>query len=127
MPRDIVKKSINAILVKYYKYQDLDIEKEISNVNSNYFELIYHYVLENNVGHSFKFINYVALYGFFRNISFVSICLGWCLLIASNFVGAFFLFFIASISFLGFIKFFNRYNTEILYVASVLINNDIKK
>lgn len=135
LPEVVVKSKISDIMKEYYKDDNFNIDDELANNKSNYFELIYHYVLEHNTSHNFKMINYVALYGFFRNLSFAAIVLGWLSILAPCFnslcqlswVNTTVLIISGIITFLGFVKFYNRFNREVLYAGSVLISKQDSK
>lgn len=90
--------------------------------NSDFFRLVYHYVLENAPAHCPKMQNYVALFGFSRSLCFIFISLFWISLItllvdvfqenAWLLLGKAWLF--SLIFFLGFAKFYRRYSLEAL-------------
>lgn len=90
--------------------------------------LLYHYSFEFSERHASKLQNYVSLYGFSRNISFVFIILFWMSLFSvdcSNTITIFMpLIFgiISYIFYIGFVKFYRRYSLETLMAACVIKN-----
>lgn len=98
------------------------------------FRLAYHYVYEHSKNHQLKIQNYVALYGFCRNITFVFLASAWlimCLAPLSYLIdinirllpfGPLFLFFLAAsrVFYYGFVKYYRRYSLEVLMAFAVL-------
>jgi apolipoprotein N-acyltransferase len=89
----------------------------------------------NAPAHQPKMQNYVALYGFLRTLTFLSILSFW-LIFASwlggklDFVYSICLLastaFVSLILFLGFVKFYRRFSLEVLMALSVIFNSKIK-
>ncbi|MFI4938467.1 MAG: hypothetical protein ACHQJ6_08185 [Candidatus Berkiellales bacterium] len=109
-----IKRIINAIGGEYN-------EEHISS----YFHYVYHFVLERSNAHYYKINNYVALYGFMRNMLMSSIVLFYySFLILSKNTNTFLpaiIFWVVNIIFLyGYIKFSRRYTEEIIFAASCL-------
>lgn len=94
----------------------------------DFFRYVYHYAVENAPNHFPKMQNYVALYGFLRTLTLISIimfwallwhittdnfffCKGWWLII--SFAGLAFLLFMA------FVKFYRRFSLEALMAMAV--------
>ena len=122
---------IERLLVKLkIETFDFDLQKH------DFHRIILHHSFERNTAHQFKMINYVALYGFLRNISLTSIILFW----VYTYSGVksidfnhpidtkiltiiFILGFISFISFVAFVKFYRRYTLEGLMLT--LIDEEI--
>lgn len=87
---DIFKNTCKEIVCGFYKYSG-DSEKlfclntEDKTKTNNFFELVYHYVVERATHHLYKIQNYVALYGFMRNVSMVFCLLFWISIITLGF------------------------------------------
>jgi len=100
--------------------------------STDFFRFLYHMSLERAQGHANKFQNYVALYGFMRTMSLITVCLFW--FVASSYIWLgqgpdgrhWVLVAIAALSFLlymGFVKFYRRFTLEVfMALAAVLIN-----
>ena len=102
---------------------------DIKDINS-YFHYVYHFVLENSSAHHAKINNYVALYGFMRNMLMSNIVLFYFafayLLTKTHTFQSIptFIFWILNIIFLyGYIKFSRRYTEEVIFAASCLCNS----
>ncbi|HFJ9806491.1 hypothetical protein Q4R32_05895 [Morganella morganii] len=124
---DIVFKKCNEILTKNLRIpkKSISCQRDIDGLGDDYFRIIYHFIFENSEKHSSKLQNYVALYGFCRNISFVFIVNFWlslyfsmiekscCIYLTIVFAIFSFLFFT------GFVKFYRRYTLEALMGVTV--------
>ncbi|NIJ45174.1 multisubunit Na+/H+ antiporter MnhF subunit [Wenyingzhuangia heitensis] len=129
--RDQITLKIKRLLVKLkIEVSDFDLEKH------DFHRIILHHSFEKNTSHQFKMINYVALYGFLRNISLTSIILFWVYTYTGlkNFdfnnpidvkilTIVFILGFISFVSFVAFVKFYRRYTLEGLMLT--LIDEEI--
>ncbi|GAB3533150.1 hypothetical protein GCM10027443_18140 [Pontibacter brevis] len=93
----------------------------------DFHRIVTHYTFENSKQHQFRMVNYVALYGFLRNFSFIFIILSWYWLYQLIYVqGLNFrhefsvskllilitLMAISYIAFMAFMKFYRRYTLE---------------
>lgn len=127
---NITTKKIKDYFTKKHKCDDINALME-----TEYFHHIYHYCVENSPAHLSKIQNYVALYGLFRNTSFVALLTAWAFIVASiknlaisiytyqtipDFSLTYLLlggtaFICFSILYLGFSKFYRRYTSEVLF------------
>lgn len=100
-------------------------KKETEGLGNDYFQIIYHFIFENSEKHSSKLQNYVALYGFCRNISFVfltSFLLSLYFTIMDKHIQTFWISLFPLLTFLfftGFVKFYRRYTLEALMGTTV--------
>lgn len=109
-------------------------------LNSDYFRMVYHYVLENCPAHVPKMQNYVALFGFNRAVCLIFIVAFWLAFGTLIFDDSpevalqimFLSWVLSGVFFLGFCKFYRRYNLEALMalaanykVPSHLVENGI--
>lgn len=129
--KKLIESCIRKILEQHY---DTSFENEFQNTPldklPNYFQILYHHVFENSNNHLYKIQNYVALYGFLRNISMTFTILFWAnlfmvlFLCTNNRLCILFFAIICSIlsyvTLVGFCKYKKRYTQEVLYVATVL-------
>ncbi|MGD0022674.1 MAG: hypothetical protein ABSC54_10270 [Smithellaceae bacterium] len=143
--RDLYAKRLDPLLEKliWGKIRGLMYERsEVKDLNAtgkpsdqDFFRFVYHFVLENAPAHQPKMQNYIALYGFLRTLTFLSVLTFWlifascfgekldvvysvCLLTSTAFVGL--------ILFLGFVKFYRRFSLEVLMALSVTFNSKKK-
>ena len=95
---------------------------------TNFFLYAYHYCVENSPNHLPKMQNYVALYGFLRTITFLSVIGFWVFcwqLTSHSFSQTQSAFIALSIAlacysfFVGFVKFYGRFSLEALMALSV--------
>lgn len=118
-------KMIKSNVEKIFKNHDheLDFNKE------DYHKLLIFYSYDINQAHQPKLMNYVALYGFLRVISFILNCLSLVLVYElildfRNFqkiVLTIVVFLLSYFSYLGYLKFYRRYSQENLMI--LLLNN----
>ena len=92
----------------------------LNKKENDFFNIIYHYSLENCTAHASKMQNYVALYGFTRTICFSLIMIIW-LIILNGFGGTFsinttkiiiILAVLSGILYLAFNKFYRKFSLE---------------
>lgn len=95
---------------------------------SDFYRLIMHYTYENSKNHQNKFINYVALYGFLRTLTFILNMLFWYYILHTLIFGEFcfqsilissFLSIISYVFFMAFMKFYRRYTLEGFMILAV--------
>lgn len=98
-----------------------------TGLDGDSFRLIYHYSYENSEQHAAKMQNYVALYGFTRNISIVSVIVFWQLIIMKFYfkenIGTLPILisiFSAFIFYKGFVKFYRRFTLEAMMAACAI-------
>jgi len=109
-----------------------DPSKYGSSSECDFFRYVYHYALENAPNHIPKMQNYIALYGFLRTLTFISVLFFWSFLLwyvfsSSNMYSIIFIFIISIFSYvfyMGFIKFYRRFSLEALMAMTVIINNE---
>ncbi|MCQ2582585.1 MAG: hypothetical protein MJ160_01645 [Treponema sp.] len=118
-PRDKIYK-------QFYKNEKDDTKKrdlKIGDFGNDFFNIIYHFVLENAPNHISKIQNFVTLYGFTRTLCFTLICIFWIIII-NGFGGTFSwsitilllsLFIIISFLYLAFNKFYRKFSAEVYY------------
>lgn len=97
------------------------------HIVEEYFLPVYHYVIEKSDKHYTKSQNYVALYGFLRNMTLISLVTSWllvfnidpneilfsCYLLLGNLL-------LTYIFFLGYLKFFRRFSKEVIFGAMAI-------
>ncbi|BBV49934.1 hypothetical protein [Citrobacter portucalensis] len=115
---------------------DSELLKVGTGLHDDLFRLAYHYVYEFSNQHRSKIQNYVALYGFCRNICLVFIITFWisfltfiCRLVEGNstfysLVSVLLSFFFVYVFYVGFVKFYRRYTLEVLMAFAVLQRKD---
>lgn len=142
----ILKSSLLAVLNKKIICEEKDSENKEElfvldrGKKTNFFELFYHYVIEYGSNHLYKVQNYVALYGFMRNMSMVFCILFWFTLFAVflNAIGIidltwprlnWLLLFVYSFSgfltMFGLHKYKKRYSLEVLMATAVLSKKNL--
>jgi hypothetical protein len=96
------------------------------------FRLAYHYAYEHSAQHQAKIQNYVALYGFCRNVCFVFLIFFWVstitaivhyssdITIGFNILALIYTLSLTYIFYSGFVKFYRRYSLEVLMAFSVI-------
>lgn len=107
-----------------------------NGLDDDLFRLAYHYVYEFSKQHQTKIQNYVALYGFCRNIFLIFIISFWLsvptfiyrLCTHSDYLysllSIMLSFFFVYVFYVGFVKFYRRYTLEVLMAFAVLQSND---
>ncbi|EFL4510108.1 hypothetical protein ABH50_002474 [Escherichia fergusonii] len=105
-------------------------------LHDDLFRLAYHYVYEFSKQHQTKIQNYVALYGFCRNICLIFIISFWVsvptfiyrLYTDSDYLysllSIMLSFFFVYVFYVGFVKFYRRYTLEVLMAFAVLQSKD---
>lgn len=106
---------------------------ESSGIDGDSFRLIYHYSFENSDSHAAKLQNYVALYGFARNITMVFIIVFWLLLSMKVFLGVkvgwspiISSVVMAFVFYKGFVKFYRRYTLEAMMAVCAIKTREPK-
>lgn len=110
--------------------------KTNTGLHDDLFRLAYHYVYEYSNQHQTKIQNYVALYGFCRNICLVFIISFWISVatfiyhlsqfenLSYSLVSIIVSLFFAYVFYVGFVKFYRRYTLEVLMAFAVLQRKD---
>ncbi|MHA6306264.1 hypothetical protein ACX3SV_04090 [Hafnia paralvei] len=128
--RPVVFKHCKELLQTEFKMKTCGMNME-TGLNGDSFRLIYHYVFENSERHAAKLQNYVALYGFSRNICMVFLLLFWsffsigiakqsCNYIIPMAISSLLSF----VFYTGFVKFYKRYTLEAMMAACVIKSNN---
>ncbi|EAU0276713.1 hypothetical protein AYL61_11430 [Salmonella enterica] len=115
---------------------DNELLKVGTGLHDDLFRLAYHYVYEFSNQHQSKIQNYVALYGFCRNICLVFIFTFWISFltfifrlvegnsISYSLISVLLSFFFVYVFYVGFVKFYRRYTLEVLMAFAVLQRKD---
>ncbi|HCA3407729.1 TPA: hypothetical protein MO340_003661 [Salmonella enterica subsp. salamae serovar 35:g,m,s,t:-] len=115
---------------------DNELLKVGTGLHDDLFRLAYHYVYEFSNQHQSKIQNYVALYGFCRNICLVFIITFWISFltfifrlvegnsISYSLISVLLSFFFVYVFYVGFVKFYRRYTLEVLMAFAVLQRKD---
>lgn len=113
----IVNKLRKFVITETGHNMEVDIE------DPDNFALIYHYTLENSKSHQQKFINYVALYGFSRSLSFILTTVFWYFIYFNFKFQAWDIYricyllilgLLAYLFYLNFCKFYRRFSMEVI-------------
>lgn len=100
--------------------------KGASAENTDFFRFIYHYVLEHSPRHVAKMNNYIALYGFLRNLCLISVVSFWIMIwhrasaSGVNIYEIVFFGIFAFILYMAFVKFYRRFTLEALMALTVI-------
>ncbi|EEW3791440.1 hypothetical protein D9X75_07530 [Escherichia coli] len=107
-----------------------------TGLHDDLFRLAYHYVYEFSNQHQAKIQNYVALYGFCRNICLVFVITFWISFLTLIYraieggavsyisISTLLSFFFVYVFYVGFVKFYRRYTLEVLMAFAVLQSKD---
>ncbi|CAI2399217.1 Uncharacterised protein [Serratia proteamaculans] len=133
--RNTVFLSCKKILKKKFKVDVSSMDVKNGLVGDS-FRIVYHYAYEYSERHALKLQNYVALYGFSRNISFVFVVIFWIMMTCKVFYlyglthtlnfHWFLIITTAIISYVfyqGFVKFYRRYTLEAIMAVCVIDAN----
>lgn len=104
-----------------------------TGVDGDSFRLIYHYSFENSDSHASKLQNYVALYGFTRNIAMIFVIVFWALIflklnlgIGIGYIPIVTSIILAFVFYKGFVKFYKRYTLEAMMAACAITTREPK-
>lgn len=121
---DVLKKKFNM---------DISGMDDETGVDGDSFRLIYHYSFENSDSHASKLQNYVALYGFTRNIAMIFVIVFWALIflklklgIGIGYIPIVTSVILAFVFYKGFVKFYKRYTLEAMMAACAIITKEPK-
>ncbi len=107
-----------------------------TGLHDDLFRLAYHYVYEFSNQHQTKIQNYVALYGFCRNICLVFVITFWISFLTLIYraieggavsyisISTLLSFFFVYVFYVGFVKFYRQYTLEVLMAFAVLQSKD---
>lgn len=99
-----------------------------SSTNDGFFRYFYHYAVENSKAHLPKMQNYVALFGFLRTLTLLSVALFWVVFYKAFCIYGFnthiltlliLLSVVSFIFYLSFVKFYRRFSLEVFMAVSV--------
>ena len=125
---NVVWPTVKERYKEHFGYE-MDETSNEAGLKGDLFRLAYHYVYENSTHHQSKIQNYVALYGFCRNICFVFVIFFWLsfyFFITANQNYHYPIFFtllsflLLYVFYVGFVKFYRRYTLEVLMAFSVM-------
>ena len=125
--QNIIRSKGNA-LIKDHSGQN-EPPEGYSAATANFFLFFYHYVVENSPNHFAKMQNYVALYGFLRTLTFISVLFFWSLIFHvvdgyfSIKLGGLLLLVSSTLSmvfYLAFVKFHRRFSLEVLMALTAI-------
>jgi hypothetical protein len=97
--------------------------------NDKFFRYFYHLAVEHSKAHLPKMQNYVALFGFMRTLTLLSIVLFWVVFFEAHCLYGFsnhlifllgLLSVISIVCYLGFVKFYRRFSLEVLMAVTTL-------
>lgn len=136
--RDLYAKPLDKLLVEVLRRrieslidhhaQVTDRQSHGQAVRLDFFRYAYHYAIENAPNHVPKMQNYVAIYGFLRTITLISLMLFWIIVWHVVTSGISCIFGVLTISvvatttyllFMGFVKFYRRFSLEALMAMAV--------
>lgn len=126
----LVKLKTNRMLEKLIGIKKAEAKPPSNNCEdySDFFRIIQHYTFERSSHHQSKFTNYVALYGFLRTATLISVISIWYILYLAFTNGGFswniafalgILLIVGYTFFMGYMKFYRRYTLEGLMVLVV--------
>lgn len=120
------------ILNKKFKMNTSGMNND-TGVDGDSFRLIYHYAFENSEAHASKLQNYVALYGFTRNIAMIFVIVFWMLIflkfgmdVGIGFTPIFTSVVLAFVFYKGFVKFYKRYTLEAMMAVCAIATREPK-
>lgn len=136
--RDLYAKELDTLLIEVLKQKIRRLMKEHSEIKNpsdygnasehDFFRFAYHYAVENAPNHVPKMQNYVALYGFLRTLTLLSVVVFWGLVLHTIqgtiplTQGCEFLIMSTAVSyvlFMAFVKFYRRFSLEALMALAV--------
>ncbi|EEW2307474.1 hypothetical protein D9D46_17985 [Escherichia coli] len=128
------------LMIKEGYEKKFRIDDKLLNISTglhdDLFRLAYHYVYEFSNQHQTKIQNYVALYGFCRNICLVFVITFWISFLTLIYraieggavsyisISTLLSFFFVYVFYVGFVKFYRRYTLEVLMAFAVLQSKD---
>ncbi|MFP7325645.1 hypothetical protein [Serratia marcescens] len=130
--RPVVFKFCLDILRDKFRMDTSDMD-DSTGVDGDSFRLIYHYSFENSDSHASKLQNYVALYGFTRNIAMIFVIVFWVLIflklklgIGIGYIPIATSIILAFVFYKGFVKFYKRYTLEAMMAVCAIATRDPK-
>ncbi|MBT1898731.1 hypothetical protein [Enterobacter hormaechei] len=134
LPKDLASTLWSKLEQSYKKIFSVDLSKLKNKyaLQGDLFRLAYHYSYEHSSNHQPKIQNYVALYGFCRNVCLVFLLFSWVAFITLsiniitneglwfNFLSTLTMLLMTYVFYCGFVKFYRRYTLEVFMAFSVL-------
>lgn len=136
--KDLYTRKLDYLLVEVIKFKGLclmhKLYKNASNKNEDldlskfdFFRVFAHYAYEHSKNHQNKLSNYVALYGFLRTLTLISIICFWYSIYSSfcsnscyiNYYSIILSGIVSYVFFMAFMKFYRRYTLEGLMVIAI--------
>lgn len=135
--RELYAKALDEMLANLIKSKIYSLIKSKGNLNpeshgsasnTDFFHYAYHYAVEHAPNHLPKMQNYVALYGFLRTLTLLSVILFWAIawhVISQTTSTTLAILMLISMStlcyllFMAFVKFYRRFSLEALMATSV--------
>ncbi|WP_155995150.1 hypothetical protein [Thioalkalivibrio sp. HL-Eb18] len=136
--RDLYAKALDPLLIELLRkrialligdHAQVNNQSEHGSANDNdFFRYAYHYAVENAENHLPKMQNYVALYGFLRTLTLISLTIFWISTWHALTAQGSLLAGITAVSlsatttfllFMGFVKFYRRFSLEALMAMAV--------
>ncbi|OOG27862.1 hypothetical protein B1C78_02500 [Thioalkalivibrio denitrificans] len=123
---EVLNKRIESLIDQHAVVTDRSDHGFPSDVD--FFRYAYHYAVENAPNHMEKMQNYVALYGFLRTLTLISLLLFWAILwhsLLSSIPLAYIAIWLSTsaivtyLFFMGFVKFYRRFSLEALMAMAV--------
>ncbi|MGH2581587.1 MAG: hypothetical protein ACRDFQ_01670 [Anaerolineales bacterium] len=121
--RAILQHKVSNLVEKLSRGKGKRRKREVKAGGVDFFRFAYHYVVEHAPNHVQKMQNYVALYGFLRTLTLITILLFWINLFFQPLGYAPFALISAILSFilyLDFNKFYRRFSLEVLMALSAV-------
>ncbi len=127
---EVLRGRIESLIDKHAQVADRASHGRAGSID--FFRYAYHYAVENAPNHVPKMQNYVALYGFLRTLTLISLILFWIIVWhvttseMSFLVGVVTILISATATyllFMGFVKFYRRFSLEALMAMAVTYRN----
>jgi len=122
----IIRKKLLALMIEH---GGLKVPpRDAKSSNTDFFRYVYHYAVENAPNHLPKMQNYVALYGFLRTLTLLSVILFWAmvwhvctlnLLLYQAILSITIPAIVSYVLYMSFVKFYRRFSLEALMALAV--------
>ncbi|AUJ81079.1 hypothetical protein CWI88_08500 [Enterobacter cancerogenus] len=134
LTKELAKPLWEKLTSSYQKIFSVDLNqlKTSYALQGDLFRLAYHYSYEHSSNHQPKIQNYVALYGFCRNVCLVFLLFFWVAFVTLitnfltderfgfNFISSLTMLLMTYVFYCGFVKFYRRFTLEVFMAFSVL-------
>lgn len=134
LTRELAKPLWEKLTSSYQKIFSVDLNqlKTSYALQGDLFRLAYHYSYEHSSNHQPKIQNYVALYGFCRNVCLVFLLFFWVAFVTLitnvltderfgfNIISSLTMLLMTYVFYCGFVKFYRRFTLEVFMAFSVL-------